>query len=148
MKRQDYTAEEWEAMPKKFDLFCKTVIENSVKNQIRGYLRHCMRYKVVSTDELTELFEGVCDEYLSEKTELKVEDESIFFESMELAEAIKRLPERKQTVLLMAVALGYSMGEVAEKLNITEKTATNYKYQALKLLREEMDENANAECSE
>ena len=61
---------------------------------------------------------------------------------MELAEAIKRLPERKQTVLLMAVALGYSMGEVAEKLNITEKTATNYKYQALKLLREEMDEKA------
>ena len=142
MKRQDYTAEEWEAMPKKFDLFCKVAIENSVRNQIRGYLRHCMRYKVVPTDELAELFEGVYDEYLSEKTELKAGEESIFLESMELAEAIKRLPERKQTVLLMAVALGYSMGEVAEKLKITEKTATNYKYQALKLLREEMDEKA------
>ena len=142
MKRQDFTAEEWEAMPKKFDLFCKVAIENNVKNQIRGYLRHCMRYKVVPIDELTELLEGIYDEYLSEKTELKVGNEHIFFESIELAEAIKRLPERKQIVLLLAVALGYSMGEVAEKLNITEKTATNYKYQALKLLREEMDEKA------
>lgn len=142
MKRQDYTTEEWEAMPKKFDLFCKVAIENNVKNQIRGYLRHCMRYKVTPMDELTELLEGISDEYLSEKAELKVGDERIFLESIELAEAIKRLPERKQMVLLLAVALGYPMGEIAVKLNITEKTATNYKYQALKLLREDMNEEA------
>lgn len=142
MNRQDYTAEEWEAMPKKFDLFCKIAIENNVKNQIRGYLRHCKRYKVVSTDELSELLEGICDEYFSEKTELRAGDESIFLESMELAEAIRKLPERKQIVLLLAVALGYSMREIAVKLNITERTAINYKYQALKLLREEMNGEA------
>lgn len=139
MERQNYTAEEWEAMPKKFDLFCKVVIDNYVSNLIRDYQRYCKHYKVVFLDKWTELLEGIYDEYLSEKIELKAGDESIFLESLQLAEAIRRLPERKQMVLLLAVALEYPMGEVAEKLNITKKTAMEYKYQALKILRKEMN---------
>ena len=139
MKQENFTAEEWEAIPKKFDLFCKKVIANNARNQIRGYLRHSKQYKEVPLDELTGFFEGIYDEYLLEKTELRAGDESIFFESIQLAEAIRRLPERKQWVLLLAVALEYSIEEVAIKLNITKKMGSDDKYQALKTLRKEME---------
>lgn len=141
MEIKEFTPNQLESLQKRFDFFCKKTITNSIKNEIRGFLRYCNNHKVVSLDEWIELLEGVSDEYLSEKSEVKAGSESIFFESWQLAEAIQKLPERKRLVLLFAVALEYPIEDVAVALNITHKTATNYKYQALKALREEIVEN-------
>lgn len=108
-------------------------------------MRHCNHYRTVSIDEWIEFLEGMSDEYLSEKTEVKIGSESIFLESWQLAEAIQRLPERKKIVLLLAVAFDYSIGEVALKLNIIKKTAIDYKYQALKELRREVSKHERKE---
>jgi len=139
MEYEEFTLEELEGIQKRFDLFCKKVIRNCVKNQIRAYVRYCKHYKTVSIDEWTELLDGVNDEYFSEKTEIKIGNESIFLESWQLAEAIQKLSIQKKYALLLAVVLDYSIEEVALELHITKKTATDYKYQALKELRREVE---------
>jgi len=139
METRIFTSKELEGIQKRFDLYCKKTISNSIRNQIRGYLRYCSHYKTVPIEEWAEFSEGKSDEYLLEKTEIKVGRESIFLESYFLAEAIEKLPDRKKTVLLFTVALDYPIREVALELNITKKTATDYKYQALKQLRREAE---------
>ncbi len=83
--------------------------------------------------------EGTEDEYLSEKIKIRAGKNCVFLESWQLAEAIEALPERKKLVLLLAVALDYSIGEVALELHISKKTAINYKYQAIRALRQEVE---------
>ena len=81
------------------------------------------------------------DEYLSEKIEIEVGTECIYLDSYQLAEAIMKIPERKRRALLLAVVLEYSIGDIAEEMNVTKKTATDYKYEALSSLRKEIHKN-------
>ena len=145
METKQDALEESDEIQKRFDAFCKVVIRNCVKNQLKGYLRYCSHYKLVSFDEWQEFLGEMKDEYLAEKIEVKAGRESIFLESCQLAEAMETLPERKKAVLLLAVALNYSIGEVAQELNISKKTAVNYKYQAIRELRQEVEKYGREE---
>ena len=92
-----------------------------------------------------EQLQTVTDEYLSEKIEIKVGEESIYLESSQLAKAIMKIPERKRIALLLAVVLEYSIGEIATQLNVSKKTVTDYKYEALSSLRKEVRQNGKEE---
>ena len=141
MKTEDFTHGELESIQHRFDCYCKKIIDNSVKNQIRNYLRYCQKYEVMAMDEEMEQLQTVTDEYLSEKIEIKVGEESIYLESSQLAKAIMKIPERKRIALLLAVVLEYSIGEIATQLNVSKKTVTDYKYEALSSLRKEVRQN-------
>ena len=127
MKKEEFTQDELESIQHRFDFYCKKIIDNSVKNQIRNYLRYCQKYEVMAMDEEMEQLQTVTDEYLSEKIEIKVGNESIYLESSQLAKAIMKIPERKRIALLLAVVLEYSIGDIAEQLNVSKKTVTDYK---------------------
>lgn len=145
MKTEEFTQGELESIQHRFDCYCKKIIENSVKNQIRNYLRYCQKYEVMAMDEEMEQLQTVTDEYLSEKIEIKVGEESIYLESSQLAKAIMKIPERKRIALLLAVVLEYSIGEIATRLNVSKKTVTDYKYEALSSLRKEVRQNGKEE---
>lgn len=145
MKKEEFTQEELESIQHRFDFYCKKIIDNSVKNQIRNYLRYCQKYEVMAMDEEMEQLQTVTDEYLSEKIEIKVGNESIYLESSQLAKAIMKIPERKRIALLLAVVLEYSIGDIAEQLNVSKKTVTDYKYEALSSLRKEVRQNEKDE---
>ena len=139
MRIEDFTPEELKDIQYRFDSYCRKIIDNSIRNQIRNYLRYCKNYAVITMDEEMEEKQAVVDEYLSEKIEIEVGTEHIYLDSYELAEAIMKIPNRKRMALLLAVVLEYSIGDIAEQLQITKKTATDYKYEALCSLREEID---------
>ena len=145
MRKEEFTQEELESIQHRFDFYCKKIIDNSVKNQIRNYLRYCKKYEVMAMDEEMEQLQTVTDEYLSEKIEIKVGNESIYLESSQLAKAIMRIPEKKRIALLLAVVLEYSIGDIAEQLNVSKKTVTDYKYEALSSLRKEVRQNGKDE---
>lgn len=145
MKTEDFTHGELKSIQHRFDCYCKKIIDNSVKNQIRNYLRYCQKYEVMAMDEEMEQLQTVTDEYLSEKIEIKVGEESIYLESSQLAKAIMKIPERKRIALLLAVVLEYSIGEIATQLNVSKKTVTDYKYEALSSLRKEVRQNGKEE---
>lgn len=145
MKKEEFTQDELESIQHRFDFYCKKIIDNSVKNQIRNYLRYCQKYEVMAMDEEMEQLQTVTDEYLSEKIEIKVGNESIYLESSQLAKAIMKIPERKRIALLLAVVLEYSIGDIAEQLNVSKKTVTDYKYEALSSLRKEVRQNEKDE---
>lgn len=145
MKTEEFTQGELESIQHRFDCYCKKIIDNSVKNQIRNYLRYCQKYEVMAMDEEMEQLQTVTDEYLSEKIEIKVGEESIYLESSQLAKAIMKIPERKRIALLLAVVLEYSIGEIATQLNVSKKTVTDYKYEALSSLRKEVRQNGKEE---
>lgn len=137
MESKNYTAEELESIQHRFDSYCKKVIDSSVKNQIRGYLRYCKNYNAVPLDDEPDILGGVIDDYLFEKIGIKAGDETIYLESYQLAEAVMKIPEKKRVALLFAVVFGYSVAEVAEKLNIKKETVSDYKYDALNILKRE-----------
>ncbi len=137
MESKNYTAEELESIQHRFDSYCKKVIDSSVKNQVRGYLRYCKNYGTVPLDDEPDILGGVIDDYLFEKIGIKAGDETIYLESYQLAEAVMKIPEKKRTALLFAVVLGYSAAEVAEKLNVKRETVSDYKHDALNILKRE-----------
>lgn len=137
MESKNYTAEELESIQHRFDSYCKKVIDSSVKNQIRGYLRYCKNYDAVSLVDEPDILGGVIDDYLFEKIGIKAGDETVYLESYQLAEAVMKIPEKKRTALLFAVVLGYSAAEVAEKLNVKKETVSDYKHDALNILKRE-----------
>ena len=145
MRAEEFTQSELESIQHRFDCYCKKIIDNSVKNQIRNYLRYCQKYEVMAMDEEMEQLQTVTDEYLSEKIEIKVGEESIYLESSQLAKAIMKIPEKKRIALLLAVVLEYSIGEIATQLNVSKKTVTDYKYEALSSLRKEVRQNGKEE---
>lgn len=93
MESKNYTAEELESIQHRFDSYCKKVIDGSVRNQVRGYLRYCKNYNAVPLDDEPDILGGVIDDYLFEKIEIKAGDETIYLESYQLAEAVMKIPE-------------------------------------------------------
>ena len=104
-------------------------------------MRYCKKYEVFTLDDEVEKKKTVVDEYLSEKIEIEVGTERIYLDSYQLAEAIMKISERKRMALLLAVVLEYSIGDIAEQMNVTKKTATDYKYEALSSLGKEIHKN-------
>ncbi len=137
MESKNYTPGELESIQHRFDSYCKKVIDGSVKNQIRGYLRYCKNYNAVSLDEEPDILGGVADDYLFEKIGIKAGNETVYLDSYQLAEAVMKIPEKKRAALLFAVVLGYSVAEVADKLNVKKETVSDYKHDALKILKME-----------
>ncbi len=137
MESKNYTPGELESIQHRFDSYCKKVIDGSVRNQIRGYLRYCKNYNAVPLDNGPDILGGVIDDYLFEKIGIKAGDETVYLESYQLAEAVMKIPEKKRTALLFAVVLGYSAAEVAEKLNVKKETVSDYKHDALNILKRE-----------
>ena len=60
---------------------------------------------------------------------------SVMVKDDQLAEAIARLPQEKQDVILLSYFLGWSDGEIGQRLKVVRQTISKRRNLALKVLR-------------
>lgn len=131
MEKRIFSPSELESLQHKFDTYCKKTVKNGTCNVIRNFVRYCKNYGGISYEEIEETF-GEMEETSLCGTEVKVGGTSIVIEDEELLQALMTLQNRKREVLLLSVALGYSLLEIANELQITYETAKSTKAKAMK----------------
>lgn len=117
-----------------FDSFCKTVSRNYYRDLLRAENRRNSHYKEEPVDYLFELL-GHRDAYPSDTFVLHVDGHSCVVESETLYEALKSLPEKQRSVLLLDFWHSLTDGEIAERLEVTTRTVYNLRcraYQGIK----------------
>lgn len=117
-----------------FDSFCKTVSRNYYRDLLRAEKRRNDHYKEEPVEYLFELL-GHRDDYPSDSFVLYADGDSCVVESETLYEALKSLPEKQQTVLLLDFWRNLPDWEIAKRLEVTTRTVYNLRcraYQAIK----------------
>lgn len=117
-----------------FDSFCKTVSRNYYRDLLRAEKRRNDHYKEEPVEYLFELL-GHRDDYPSDSFVLYADGDSCVVESEILYEALKSLPEKQQTVLLLDFWRNLPDWEIAKRLEVTTRTVYNLRrraYQAIK----------------
>ena len=134
MEKRIFCPNELESLQHKFDTYCKKTVKNGTSNIIRNYIRYCKNYDGISYEEVEEIL-GDMEKVSFYGTELLVGKTSIVIEDEELAQSLMQLQSRKREVLLLSVALGYSLMEIANELQITYETVKSTKAKALKEMK-------------
>lgn len=122
---------------------CK--LKRTVKGVIWNYKKELKRRKdkEIPFCELPEIVVeklAVWDEYETDYTIFNVCGNDIRVYDDELAEALKKLPERKRDNVLMYYFLGLSDTKIADILNITRSGAFRSRYHALEALKKSLKE--------
>ncbi len=136
--KSEYTQTELESLRHRFDAFCKKVIEHSVSNQIRSYIRHCKNYTAVPIE--MESF-STEDLYSSARHKMSAGDETVMIDNDDIAEVLLEMQEKKRQVLLLNAALDYSLAETARILGIAYTTARSYKTRGLQEMKGKIESN-------
>ena len=125
-----------------FDCKLKRVVKGIVRNYRKELKRR--RNKEISYCELPEIVVeklAVWDEYETDYTIFNVCGNDIRVYDDELAEALKKLPERKRNTLLMYYFLEMTESEIANLQKITQSGVFRNRHHALetmkKILKEE-----------
>lgn len=117
-----------------FDSFCKTVSRNFYRDLLRAENRRNQHYLEEPVEYLLELL-GRKDAYPSDSYVLHVDGHSCVVESETLYEALKSLPEKQQTVLLLDFWRNLTDGEIAKRLEVTTRTVYNLRQRAYKAIK-------------
>ena len=99
------------SLSERFDGFTKKTLKNLIRTELRTYVRQRKRDPEISLEGLEE----------------------------ELAMAIEQLKERHRQILGYAVVEEMPVDAIANLINLAEKSVRNYKYEALRLLRENLE---------
>lgn len=134
MEKRIFCSSELESLQHKFDTYCKKTVKNGTFNVVRNFVRYCKNYDGISYEEVEEIL-GNMEETSLCGTELQVGGTSIVIEDEELVQALMTLQNRKREVLLLSVALGHSLLEIANELQITYETAKSTKAKAVKEMK-------------
>ncbi|WP_192345918.1 sigma-70 family RNA polymerase sigma factor [Algoriphagus sp. Y33] len=108
-----------------------------IKSGIKGYLLTAVKYQVMKYfDELTKTRSGSANTF----PESFYEEDVFGFEELykEIEIAVEMLPPRAQLVFRMSRLEGYSVDEIADKLNISPQTVHNQLTKSLKIMRGEL----------
>ena len=105
-----------------------------------------LRRKLMSTGKIQTLQETLMDEYKYNMYALETFDEQILEQEEmfdKLNEAIQSLPPQCREVFLRSKKDGWTHKKIAEKMNISTATVNNHIVQALKKLRDLLDNKIN-----
>ena len=125
----------------RFESCLKKVVRHVVKDYQQGLKRR--KDKEIPFCELPEIVVeklAVWDEYETDYTIFNVCGNDIRVYDDELAEALKKLPERKRDNVLMYYFLELSDTKIADILNITRSGAFRSRYHALEALKKSLKE--------
>lgn len=117
-----------------FDSFCKTVSRNYYRDLLRMEKRQSRHYSEEPVEYLLELL-GHKDHYPSDSFALYVDGHPCVVESETLYEALKSLPEKQRTVLLLDFWKNLTDEEIAKKLEVTTRTVYNLRQRAYRAIR-------------
>ena len=142
MKEKNTVTDNAEKIASDFNSFCWTVIRRSVINQLRGYVRHCRNYGTVSLEETEESLLAVYDDIPAGKIKISAGRMVILLEDERLADALMELQDKKRKIVLLSVAFGYSLSEIAGQLDLKYDTVKRYKSNAMRELRGKVGKDA------
>ena len=123
------------------DCFFRTVIMNVKRNYLRR-LNRSKKHGITFTDidQMKYDYADTADFTLDFYYSFTVEGVEIPIYNIELAEAIKQLPELQRNVLLKHIVLGVPLCTIADELDISYPTVRRYERRALNFIKERMEE--------
>lgn len=111
--------------------------QNLKITNLSGYLATSIRYAVYTMIQRNQRKEEVCQIYLNRKQEKDYEEEKIYanFLKQYINGIVDKLPDRCKLVFVYSREEGKTIPEIAEKLDIAEKTVESHLTKALKRIR-------------
>jgi len=130
------TDQEYEKMiEEKFDSYCKAVIRNGARNEMRK-AENRMKHQVMLEDmNEEEPFLAYVDEYLCTYKSFRVLNQTIVIHDEKLADALSVLPQVKRDVMLMAYILEMNDSEISKVLQIPRRTINEFRRSALESIK-------------
>lgn len=131
---------------KQFDSFCKTILKNEMIDyeRARSYrLKHEVSFSELTEGELEQL--KTDDEYIVESEMFRVLDYDIEVKDELIGEALKYLPEKKRSVILLSFFMDMSDTEIAKHMNLVRSTIHHHRVSSLQALKKIMEGIRNGE---
>ena len=126
---------------KQFHNFCMTVLKHEASNIYKEYAKQNEREKSLENLTLHELLELSVFDELEKPTVFAVGEDFIFIENEALAEALKRLTERKRVLILLYFFLDKTDREIALLFDMVRQTVTYQRKSILKQLKQYLKED-------
>lgn len=120
-----------------FGGFCTRVLKNEANRIHNEYARQRELEKsldAVTPEELEQI--AVMDKYFQDDHVFEVLGKQIVVTGDLLADAIAKLPKRKQDIILLSYFLGMTDREISEYLNVVRQAVSSHRARILKELRE------------
>lgn len=132
-----------------FDSFSRKVLREEARDYIRD-LSRLAKHEVSFSDLSEEQMERFCvlDEYPSEQYHFDVQGYHIVIRDDRLAEALSSLSEEQREIVLLSYFLDMNDGEIAEQLNMIQRTVQRRRTSSISEMRERMEVNFNAKQSD
>lgn len=125
-----------------FDSFCKTVLRNYARDIYDENKRrndYLVSLESLSLAELSKL--SILDDYDSNYICMVSYDYNIRIEDVLMAQAIGKLTKRKQDIILLSFFLNMTNADIATLMDLAESTVHYHKTNALKELKELLEEH-------
>ena len=119
-----------------FGGFCTRVLKNEANRIHNEYARQRELEKsldAVTPEELEQI--AVMDKYFQDDHVFEVLGKQIVVTGDLLADAIAKLPKRKQDIILLSYFLGMTDREISEYLNVVRQAVSSHRARILKELR-------------
>ena len=125
-----------------FDSFCKTVMRNfarDIYDENKRRNERLISLEALTMAELSQL--SIFDDYDSNYIIMASYDYDIRIEDVLIAQAIGQLTKRKQDIILLSFFLSMTNADIATLMELAESTVHYHKTNALKELKELMEEH-------
>lgn len=110
-----------------FDWFCKKAMRNKAIDIDRKNKRENVERGIAISFEDGEIYIASHDEYFFERIKYEACGYVVYVKEDRLVNILNKLPDKKRNVLLLWHLAGLTDEEIAETLNITKKTLSEYK---------------------
>lgn len=125
-----------------FDSFCKTVMRNfarDIYDENKRRNERLISLEALTMAELSQL--SIFDDYDSNYIIMASYNYDIRIEDVLIAQAIGKLTKRKQDIILLSFFLSMTNADIATLMDLAESTVHYHKTNALKELKELMEEH-------
>ncbi|MFQ9716216.1 MAG: sigma factor-like helix-turn-helix DNA-binding protein [Blautia sp.] len=130
---------EKEIVRRKFYCCCAKVVRGEALNYF-DELQRLHEHEICFSELLQEEWNQLSrNDDLEEQIYFQIMDMDVPVKDAEIAAALKRLPEKKRMIILMAYFLDMTEQEIAEYLHLVQSTVHYHKADSLRLLREIME---------
>ena len=123
-----------------FDSFCRKVLREECRDYFREISRlasHEVSLSELSDEQLSQL--TVMDEYSAELHHFDVQGYDVAVRDDRLGEALTALPDKKRDIVLLSYFLDMSDKEIAEKLNMVQRTVQHRRTSSLSEIKQRLE---------
>lgn len=132
----EFTKQEQDIVRKKFCKYCIKVMEGEALYYLRQLKR--LQEQEVCFSDLTPEERNQLSTYddLLEMNYFQVLDMDVPVRDEDISDALKRLPERKRMIILMAFFLDMTEQEIADYYHLVQSTVHYHKAESLRMLKD------------